>query len=180
MPTGRSPGGNQELTCPKISGEDALGVGACGQPHRTFSCGKRSTRPWCRSWQARMSPLPRPRATKLRRRVRQLPLCKCSLEFGCDCTRSEQGWCSPALRLLPHVAAVLSVQLSFAAVFSLCLRELSDRGRLERLRPWWQIKEVSPSSSSPSLASSSSLIRQGEKRKEKKTETTKRKEPCRP
>ena len=95
-----------------------------------------------------MSPLARPPATKLRRRVRQLPLCKC---------RSEQGWCSPALRLLPHVAALFSVQLSLAAVFSLRLRELSDRGRLERLRPWWQIKEVSPSSSSPSLASSSSL-----------------------
>ena len=41
MPTGRSPGGNQEPSFPKRSDEDAIGSGAPGQPHRTFGFGKR-------------------------------------------------------------------------------------------------------------------------------------------
>ena len=39
--TGWSLGGDQEPTFPKRSGEDAIGSGACGQPHRTFSFGRR-------------------------------------------------------------------------------------------------------------------------------------------
>ena len=39
--TGWSLGGDHEASFPKRSGEDAIGSGACGQVHRTFSFGRR-------------------------------------------------------------------------------------------------------------------------------------------
>ena len=43
MFTGRSLGGDQEPSFPKRSGDDAIGGGACGWPHRTFSFDRRMT-----------------------------------------------------------------------------------------------------------------------------------------
>ena len=86
----------------------------------------------------RVFPTARLAATRLRQRVRQRAPCKCSLEFGCVCTGPERVWCSAALRVLPHVAALFSLrlrelmqhcELMHPSASSCCLRPSARRPR---------------------------------------------------